>query len=58
MNEEKPDGLFWCGCKDVENGGKGLLYLPLEVLILRRELKRVENGKLFLDDEESKGGAV
>ncbi len=54
MNEEQPDGYFWCRCKDVEGAsGKGLSYLPLEVHTLRRELIKAKNKKLFLDDEES-----
>ena len=53
MNEERPDGYFWCSCKAIKGSGNiGLSYLPMEVVILRRELARVNNGKLFLDDEE------
>ena len=54
MNEEKPDGYFWCNCKDVEGGGRGLWYLPLEVVELRKELSKAKNERVnkFLDDEE------
>ena len=52
MNEEKPDGYFWCNCKDTKYGGKGLWYLPEEVIIIRRELAKIENNKKFLDEDE------
>ena len=54
MHEEKKGGYFWCDCRDVKNGGGGLWYLPLEVSILRKELNRIKNEKIFLDDEEKK----
>lgn len=55
MNEEKKGGYFWCNCRDINNGGGGLWYLPLEVCILRRELDKIKQDKptqRFLDDEE------
>jgi len=48
MNEEQTDGYFWCSCRNIEGGGGGLTYLPLEV-----SEKRKQN-KLFLDEEELK----
>jgi len=52
MNQERKCGYFWCDCRDIENGSGGLWYLPMEIYILRKELRKIKNKQLFLDDEE------
>ena len=47
MNEERPDGNFWCSCRNIpKESNDGLIYLPLEVFNQRKELHRKENQKI------------
>ena len=56
MNEEQNDGYFWCSCRDV--GGRGVYYLPLEVVQKRKDMNVIKNSEIkqdkqtFLDMEE------